>query len=506
MAVHVKNNITWVGQRDWEVRDFHGTEYKTTRGTSYNSYLIREGKNVLIDTVDHKFTLAFLQNLEQEIDLNDIDFIVINHAEEDHAGALSELMSRIPNTPIYCTENAIDSIVGHHHHPEWNFNTVKTGDTLDIGNGKALVFVETPMLHWPDSMMTYMTEDAVLFSNDAFGQHYCDERLFNDEVDQNELLDQCLRYYANILTPFSPLVTNKIKEVLGFNLPVDMVATSHGVIWRDNPTQIIEKYLEWANQYQENRITIFYDSMSNNTRMMADAIAQGITEEDDQVIVRIFNVARHDKNEILSNMFRSKGVLVGSSTMNNVMMPKVAGLLEEITGLRFKNKKAGAFGSYGWNGGAVDRIHARLTDAGFFTTIGLKTKWRPDGKALQECRDHGKKIAKEWAQTERPYDHYTPFTTEVTPTATLQVVIDVPKIVEQTCVVEIEPITETTVKCCAQTAGGQKMLCTVCQWVYDPALGEQNQGVAPGTAWEDVPDSFLCPECGIGKEVFEPIN
>jgi anaerobic nitric oxide reductase flavorubredoxin len=246
--------------------------------------------------------------------------------------------------------------------------------------------------------------------------------------------------------------------------------------------------------------------MSNNTRMMADAIAQGITEEDDQVIVRIFNVARHDKNEILSNMFRSKGVLVGSSTMNNVMMPKVAGLLEEITGLRFKNKKAGAFGSYGWNGGAVDRIHARLTDAGFFTTIGLKTKWRPDGKALQECRDHGKKIAKEWAQTERPYDHYTPFTTEVTPTATLQVVIDVPKIVEQTCVVEIEPITETTVKCCAQTAGGQKMLCTVCQWVYDPALGEPNQGVAPGTAWEDVPDSFLCPECGIGKEVFEPIN
>ncbi|MBY3789427.1 anaerobic nitric oxide reductase flavorubredoxin [Photobacterium carnosum] len=506
MAVHVKNNITWVGQRDWEVRDFHGTEYKTTRGTSYNSYLIREGKNVLIDTVDHKFTLAFLQNLEQEIDLNDIDFIVINHAEEDHAGALSELMSRIPNTPIYCTENAIDSIVGHHHHPEWNFNTVKTGDTLDIGNGKALVFVETPMLHWPDSMMTYMTEDAVLFSNDAFGQHYCDERLFNDEVDQNELLDQCLRYYANILTPFSPLVTNKIKEVLGFNLPVDMVATSHGVIWRDNPTQIIEKYLEWADQYQENRITIFYDSMSNNTRMMADAIAQGITEEDNQVIVRIFNVARHDKNEIISNMFRSKGILVGSSTMNNVMMPKVAGLLEEITGLRFKNKKAGAFGSYGWNGGAVDRIHARLTDAGFFTTIGLKTKWRPDGKALQECRDHGKKIAKEWAKTERPYDHYAPFTTKVTPAATLQVAIDIPKIVEQTGVVEVEPATDTKTTCCTQATSGQKMLCTVCQWVYDPALGEPNQDVAPGTAWEDVPDSFLCPECGIGKEVFEPIN
>lgn len=203
MAIHVKNNIHWVGQRDWEVRDFHGTEYKTLKGSSYNSYLIREGKNVLIDTVDHKFSREFVQNLRGEIDLAMIDYIVINHAEEDHAGALTELMSHIPDTPIYCTHNAIDSINGHHHHPEWNFHVVKTGDTLDIGNGKQLIFVETPMLHWPDSMMTYLTGDAVLFSNDAFGQHYCDEHLFNDEVDQAELFEQCQRYYANILTPFS---------------------------------------------------------------------------------------------------------------------------------------------------------------------------------------------------------------------------------------------------------------------------------------------------------------
>ncbi|HHU9942474.1 TPA: MBL fold metallo-hydrolase, partial [Escherichia coli] len=238
MSIVVKNNIHWVGQRDWEVRDFHGTEYKTLRGSSYNSYLIREEKNVLIDTVDHKFSREFVQNLRNEIDLADIDYIVINHAEEDHAGALTELMAQIPDTPIYCTANAIDSINGHHHHPEWNFNVVKTGDTLDIGNGKQLIFVETPMLHWPDSMMTYLTGDAVLFSNDAFGQHYCDEHLFNDEVDQTELFEQCQRYYANILTPFSRLVTPKITEILGFNLPVDMIATSHGVVWRDNPTQI----------------------------------------------------------------------------------------------------------------------------------------------------------------------------------------------------------------------------------------------------------------------------
>ncbi|WP_299013677.1 anaerobic nitric oxide reductase flavorubredoxin [uncultured Photobacterium sp.] len=493
MSIHVKNNIHWVGQRDWEIRDFHGTEYKTLKGTSYNSYLIREGKNVLIDTVDHKFSYDFVQKLEQEIDLNDIDIIVINHAEEDHAGALSLLMSKIPNTPIYCTENAIDSITGHHHHPEWNFNTVKTGDSIDIGNGKSLVFIETPMLHWPDSMMTYMTEDAVLFSNDAFGQHYCDERLFNDEVEYNELMEQCLRYYSNILTPFSPLVTAKIHEVLGFNLPVDMVATSHGVIWRDNPTQIIEKYLEWADEYQEDKITIFYDSMSNNTRMMADGIAQGITETDPNVAVKIFNVSRHDKNEILANVFCSKGILVGSSTMNNVMMPKVAGMLEEITGLRFKSKKAGAFGSYGWNGGAVDRIHARLTDAGFFTTVGMKTKWRPDGKALEECREHGRKIAREWALQPLP----SSANSEVNDVTSGQKVASQPKTID---VQRAKPIESS----CQPAAIGQKMICTVCQWIYDPAQGEPNQDIEPGTTWSDVPDTFLCPDCGIGKEVFEP--
>ncbi len=485
MSIHVKNNITWVGQRDWEVRDFHGTEYKTLRGSSYNSYLIKEEKNVLIDTVDHKFSREFVTNLMQEIDLDKIDYIIINHAEEDHAGALTELMTRIPNTPIYCTENAIDSINGHHHHPEWNFNVVKTGDTLDIGNGKKLIFVETPMLHWPDSMMTYLTEDAVLFSNDAFGQHYCDEHLFNDEVDQVELFEQCQRYYANILTPFSRLVTPKINEILGFNLPVSMIATSHGVVWRDNPTQIVELYLKWAADYQEDRITIFYDTMSNNTRMMADAIAQGITEVDPRVAVKIFNVARSDKNEILTNVFRSKGVLVGTSTMNNVMMPKIAGLVEEMTGLRFRNKHASAFGSHGWSGGAVDRLSTRLQDAGFEMSLSLKTKWRPDGKALEACREHGRTIARQWALSPLPEK-----TAQPKPVDESAAALDV----------AVSAAPEST----AAGDAGQKMICSVCLWVYDPATGEDSQDVAPGTAWADVPDDFLCPECGMGKDVFDP--
>ena len=482
MSIHVKNNIQWVGKRDWMVRDFHGTEYKTLRGSSYNSYLIQEGKNVLIDTVDHKFSAEFVRDLAAIIDLDKLDYIIINHAEEDHAGALTELMSRIPGKPIYCTQNALDSIVGHHHHPEWNFNVVKTGDTLDIGNGKVLVFIETPMLHWPDSMMTYMTGDAVLFSNDAFGQHYCDEHLFNDEVDQKELYEECLRYFANILTPFSRLVKPKVDELLGFNVPVEMIATSHGVVWRDNPLQIVTQYLEWANDYQEDRITVFYDTMSNNTRMMADAIAQGIREVDPRVAVKVFNISHSDKNEILTNTFRSKGVVVGTSTMNNVMMPKVAGLVEEITGLRFRNKRASAFGSHGWSGGAVDRLSTRLQDAGIEMSLSLKTKWRPNMEALEECREHGRKLAREWAQT--------PVAGSIAPQAAAKE-------------------SASGAATCSGSANssdlGPKMQCGVCQWIYDPAIGEPNQNVAPGTAWVDVPADFLCPECSLGKDVFNEI-
>ncbi len=334
--------------------------------------------------------------------------------------------------------------------------------------------------------MTYMTGDAVLFSNDAFGQHYCDEHLFNDEVDQHELFDQCQRYFSNILTPFARLVTPKINEILGFNLPVSMIATSHGVVWRDNPTQIIELYLQWAADYQEDRITLFYDTMSNNTRMMADAIAEGIRETDPRVAVKVYNVSTHDKNEIITSCFRSKGILVGSSTMNNVMMPKVAGMLEEITGLKFRNKRASAFGSYGWTGGAVDRVATRLQDAGFDMTIALKTKWRPDLSALEECREHGRKIAREWA--------LMPLPVAVVAANNAAAVIAAAVPINQDGVGVVE----------AGENIGQKMICTVCQWVYDPAEGESNQDVAPGTAWEAVPDDFLCPGCALGKSVFEP--
>ncbi len=394
MSFTVKNNIQWVGKIDWELRKFHGDEYSTHRGSSYNSYLIREEKTALIDTVWRPYAKEFVDNLGETIDPSKIDYIIANHAECDHSGALPELMRLIPDTPIYCTKNGVKSLKGHYHQ-DWNFQVVKTGDKLSLGN-KELIFVEAPMLHWPDSMFCYLTGDEILFSNDAFGQHYASEFMFNDLVDQNELAAECIKYYANILTPFSPMVTKKIKEVLGFNLPLDMICPSHGIIWRENPTAIVERYLEWADNYRENQITLIYDTMWDGTRVMAERIAEGIGTADKKVSVKLFNLAKTDKNDVITEIFKSKAVLVGSPTINRGILVSVAGILEEIKGLKFKNKKAAAFGCYGWSGESVKMINGHLAEAGFdVVDEGLRALWNPDKDAVEQCRAFGKRFATE---------------------------------------------------------------------------------------------------------------
>ena len=392
MSITVKNNIKWVGKIDWELRKFHGDEYSTHNGSSYNSYLIKEDKVALIDTVWGPFAKEFVENLAKEIDLNQIDYVIANHAENDHSGALPLLMQQIPDVSIYCTKNGVKSLKGLYHQ-DWNFQVVKTGDKLSLGS-KELIFVEAPMLHWPDSMFTYLTGDDVLFSNDAFGQHYASEFMFNDRVDQAELFSECIKYYANILTPFSPMVTKKIQEVLSFNLPLDMICTSHGIIWRDNPAQIVEKYMEWADNYQENQITILYDTMWDSTRVMAEQVAVGIRCADEKVTVKLFNLAKTDKNDAITEIFKSKAILMGSPTVNNGILVAVAAILEEIKGLKFKNKKAGTFGSYGWSGEATKILSERLSDSGFeIINDGLRLTWSPDEESMQSCRDYGKSFA-----------------------------------------------------------------------------------------------------------------
>jgi anaerobic nitric oxide reductase flavorubredoxin len=390
----VKNNVYWVGKVDWELKKFHGDEYSTHKGSTYNSYLIQEEKTVLIDTVWAPFAEEFVDNLAKEIDLNKIDFIIANHGEVDHSGALPALMKHIPDKPIYCTANAVKSLKGQYHQ-DWNFQVVRTGDKIDIGNGKELIFVEMPMLHWPDSMATYMTQDNILFSNDAFGQHLATEKLFNDQVDQCDLFNESIKYFANILNPFNPMLRKKLDEITALNLPIEMIATSHGVIWRDNPMQIVEKYAQWANDYQENQITIIYDTMWNGTKLLAEKIAEGIRQADQDVIVKVHNLAKSDENDLITEVFKSKTVVIGSPTITNSILHSVAGFIHFMKGLRFKGKKAAAFGCYGWSGESVKVINELMANAGFEVVLeGCRNQWNPDKDAQNEAVDFGKAIAK----------------------------------------------------------------------------------------------------------------
>ncbi len=390
----IKNNVYWLGKVDWDLRKFHGDELSTGRGSSYNSYLVQEEKNVLIDTVWMPYDNEFIANLAGEIDLNKIDYIIVNHSEVDHSGSLPELMKLIPDTPIYCTANGAKLLKGHYHQ-DWNFNIVKTGDRLEIGNGKELVFVEMQMLHWPDSMATYLTKDNILFSNDAFGQHLATENLFNDKVDPCELFSEAIKYYANILTPFSSVLRKKLQEIISFGLTIDIIATSHGVIWRDNPMQIVEKYALWANDYQEDQITIVYDTMWNGTKKIAERIVEGILKASPDTTVKIFHIARSDHNDVITEVFKSKMVVMGSPTLNNNILPEIVGFISNMKGLKFKNKKAAAFGCYGWSGESVKQMNELMGSAGFeVINEGFRNLWNPDEDQLAKAVEFGEQLGK----------------------------------------------------------------------------------------------------------------
>ena len=378
MLRNVKNNVSWVGHIDWELDSFHGDDYSIHNGSSQNAYLIQEEKTILIDTVWKPHSNDFVNNLKQEIDLKTIDYIIVNHGEVDHSGALPQLLDEIPGTPIYCTANAVKSLTGQYHRPDWNFNVVKTGDTLDIGNGKQLIFVEMRMLHWPDSMATYMTGDNILFSNDAFGQHFAVEELFNDKADQCMLMAEAIKYYANILTPFSPLVKNKLKEIISLGLPIDMIAPSHGAIWRDNPMQIVEKYQEWSDNYQTDQVTVIYDTMWNGTQTLAHNIARALNKLSPETRVKVCNLAISDKNDVVTEIFRSKAIVVGSPTVSNDILSSVGGFLHFVREMKFKGKKAGVFGCYGWSGEGNRVLREMLERAGFdLVEEEIKCNWNP---------------------------------------------------------------------------------------------------------------------------------
>jgi anaerobic nitric oxide reductase flavorubredoxin len=390
MALELAKGVYWVGVTDWDLRVFHGHELSTHRGSTYNSYLIVDEKVVLVDTVWGPFAKQLMQNISEIIDPAKIDIVVANHAETDHSGGLPTVMAKVPNATLVVSERGRESVEGHYHQP-WNFKTVKTGEKINIGK-KDLIFVEAPMLHWPDSMFTYLTGENILMSNDAFGHHYATSSHFNDEVNQEELYEEALKYYANILTPFSPMVTRKINEVLALNLPVSMIAPSHGIIWRKDPTQIVKKYLEWAAQKPEKSAVLIYDTMWEGTLHMAEAIGRGLSEGG--VPSKLYNMAVSDRNDVNTEIFKAKAVIVGSPTFNNGLLPTIRPVLEDLRGLKFQNKIGAAFGTYGWSGESVGILEEYLKACKIpLAAESVKAKWQPKEEDLAKCVELGKKVA-----------------------------------------------------------------------------------------------------------------
>jgi anaerobic nitric oxide reductase flavorubredoxin len=391
MVTEICEGVYWVGVVDWALRHFHGYELSTPRGSTYNSYLIVDEKTVLVDTVWGPFAEELVANVREVVDPASIDVVVANHAESDHSGGLPAIMRHCPDATVVVSKRGAESIPGHYHR-DWNFKPVGTGDKLSIGKSE-LAFVEAPMLHWPDSMFTYLTGKNVLMPNDAFGQHYATDRRFNDEVDRHVLYEEALRYYANILTPFSDMVIKKIDEVLALGLPVDIIAPSHGVIWRDEPLQIVEKYKEWAAQEGEARAVVLYDTMWQGTRHMAEAVGAGLIAEG--VPYKIFYAPAADRNQVLTEIFKARAVVVGSPTVNRGYISTLATYMEDLRGLGFKNKIGAAFGSYGWSGEAVKAIEEHLERCKIKVAApGVRAKWQPTPEDLAACEELGRAVAR----------------------------------------------------------------------------------------------------------------
>jgi len=387
--IELTADIFWVGVIDWDIRYFHGPAYSTHRGTTYNSYLIRDEKNCLVDTVYTPFAEEFLANLRHLIRPETLDYIVLNHMERDHSGAFPRLMELAPQAQVFCTEKGAEGLRKQYG---WTgpLTVVKTGTELKLGR-RTLTFIEAPMLHWPDSMFTYVKEDGLLLPNDAFGQHLASSNRFDDEVDSTILMEEAAKYYANILAPFSGQVLRKLEEVGKMALPIKMIAPSHGVIWRKGIGEIVEAYRRWARGETKPAVVLAYDTMWGATEKMARAIAEGIMSAG--VKVSVFKLSASDRNDIIRELLEARGLVLGSPTINNRYLPTLAPLLDDLKGLRFKNKLGWSFGAYGWGGGSVREINKELKEAGFeLMEEGLGLKWMPDGDELHQCLELGKRI------------------------------------------------------------------------------------------------------------------
>jgi flavorubredoxin len=386
--IEVSRGIYWVGAIDWEIRDFHG--YATPKGTTYNAYLIVDEKIALVDTVKEPFREELLARVAEIVDPAKIDYLIINHLERDHFGSFSHVLEAAKNAQVCASERGKKGIVDEYG-DRFAVTAVKTGDILELGT-KRLRFVEIPMLHWPDSMVTYVEPDRVLLSSDAFGQHVAGSQRFDREVDRHALLEDAKTYYANILMPFSPLVQGLLAKAPALDLAPAIIAPDHGLIWTD-PGTILDAYARWSRFEAKDKIVIVYDTMWESTEKMAHLIARGIIDEGG-VEVKVFHLRKSPNSEAINEIQDGKAILVGSSTLNLGLFPTVGGFLYYLKGLKPKNKLASAFGSYGWSGGAVKEIMARLKEMGLELVEPAPDFKYPMTKQQElECIEFGRKIA-----------------------------------------------------------------------------------------------------------------
>jgi len=388
--IEIAKDIFWVGAIDWNIRDFHG--YSTYQGTTYNAYLIMDEKVTLIDTVKKDFADELIDNVSQIVDPRKIDYVISNHTEMDHSGGLPRVMHRVgEKKPLYCSK------IGHknlsrHYPQEWNYRPVEDGGELNIGK-RTLSFMETRMLHWPDSMFTYAKEDKILFSSDAFGQHYAGLERFDDQMG-DAIMPHARKYFANILLLYSPLILKLVEKVKGMGLALDMICPDHGIIWRQDPLKIIKAYVEWSEQKPKRKALVVYDTMWHSTEKMAEAIVDALGQEG--VDAKSMHLRSWHRSDIITEVVDAGAIIVGSPTLNNGLYPTVSDFLTYLKGLKPINKVGAAFGSYGWSGEAVKLINEELTAMKFkVIDAGVKMQYVPDDKGIQACYDLGRKIAGE---------------------------------------------------------------------------------------------------------------
>jgi flavorubredoxin len=387
------DGIDWVGYVDWEVRDFHG--YRTERGTSYNAYLIRDEKWALIDSVKGAYAHELLEQIRSFGDPSRLDYIVCNHAEPDHSSALPEVVRACPKAEVVCDAKCRAILSRYYDTAGWRFRVVADGDRISLGR-RSLTFIETPMVHWPESMFTYVPEEKLLFSMDAFGQHYAAANRFDDEEPMDVIMAEAKTYYANIVMMYGKPIARVLERAQG--LDISMIAPSHGVIWRRNLDKILAAYADWTTHRMSPKIVIIYDTMWRSTELMAHAILDGALERPVQVV--LFNVRSASNTVIATEVMDAAAVVAGSATLNLTLMPEVAATLTYLKGLRPVGKAGFAFGSCGWAGGGARDVEEYLKAMKFdLLREPLECKFVPDDDTLKECRRSGRELADKVIQT-----------------------------------------------------------------------------------------------------------